>query len=1020
MNDDSRNIELSHGSIKELNNIILKNKKTIKETDYVFQIYKCSKHFNIDYYSCSLFDSDSISNNFILRAYKSEKNGNRKSPLIGDIINVKQVTIIILNDDEHLLYICKKIKVLKRKEIFVLNPSNLIQNSTKRKIGRNSIKLINNNNIFSNGIYNDYNIKNNKILIILLLLIINEQNNNKIQEHLVLLNKNIIEQYQNECYEIFKLLNINKEKIKNYISKICDPNVGINQQYIKNILSIINNLSSNRTNIINETQNIETLLNPNYENVYLINKNIKVYKEFILVNGHIFNYIKNLFNIQINKQNINIYSIQNKDIITIEEEPQNTILIGNIVNANNIYKNYNIQYIFEYQTNPLYSQEKNILLFNGIDNYIKNKIVINENNNNDLLSPIISENKFIGYFYKYFPNVNYNYCFNYYNILTNDRMKILIFLYFNYKTLHRKIEEKNNEPIIEKYYIVNKKCIEEIKKYYNYDIITNIIKNNNIEQQDSNCLKKLLFVIKNLSNNVLIKFQENNILGNYKNYFVPNFKNIKFFDKQEKIIMIYDNFEIIQKGIFDDYIDNKTYYFLECIIIKGKIILNYPDNLNNNCQSVIGFLNCENTFITEYILIYKNKEIQKNHIKYICQNLIDFLKGLSFYEKSQPIIDKNYNEVGIIIQTAMSKIKDLFSCSAKIGLKNIGATCYMNATLQCFSHIEKFVNFFKYNNQAKNISNTKKDTLTYSFKLLIDNLWPDNFEKKNVKYYSPEEFKNKISNMNPLFEGIQANDAKDLVNFIILTLHIELNKINKKPNKNNSIILDQRDQRQMFNFFSINFIENNQSIISDLFYGINCNVTKCSMCNNSLYNYQTYFFIVFPLEEVRKFKNNNQFSFYNSMFNINMSNNVVNIYDCFDYDRRPNIMNGQNSIYCNFCKANCSAMMATYLTTGPEILILLLNRGKGIQFNVKIDFGEYLNLYNYIEMKNTGFNYKLIGVITHYGESSMSGHFIAYCRDPITSLWHKYNDSIVSDVNNFQYEVINVGMPYLLFYQKIN
>ena len=151
-----------------------------------------------------------------------------------------------------------------------------------------------------------------------------------------------------------------------------------------------------------------------------------------------------------------------------------------------------------------------------------------------------------------------------------------------------------------------------------------------------------------------------------------------------------------------------------------------------------------------------------------------------------------------------------------------------------------------------------------------------------------------------------------------------------------------------------------------------------------------------------------------------MSNNVVNIYDCFDYDRRPNIMSGQNSIYCNYCKVNCSAMMTTYLTIGPEILILLLNRGKGIQYNVKIDFGENLNLYNYIELQNTGFNYKLIGVITHYGESSMSGHFIAYCRDPITGLWHKYNDSIVSDVNNFQYEVINVGMPYLLFYQKIN
>ena len=31
--------------------------------------------------------------------------------------------------------------------------------------------------------------------------------------------------------------------------------------------------------------------------------------------------------------------------------------------------------------------------------------------------------------------------------------------------------------------------------------------------------------------------------------------------------------------------------------------------------------------------------------------------------------------------------------------------------------------------------------------------------------------------MNPLFEGVQANDAKDLANFIIETLHEELNKV---------------------------------------------------------------------------------------------------------------------------------------------------------------------------------------------------------------------------------------------------
>ncbi len=132
MNDsNSRNIELSHGSIKDLYNTILKGQKTIKKTNYILQIYKCSKHFNIDYYSCSLFDSENISNNFILEAYKL-KNGGKKRPSVGDIIKIRQVKIIILNDNEHLLYLCKKIKVLKINENFVLNPSNLLHKSTKK------------------------------------------------------------------------------------------------------------------------------------------------------------------------------------------------------------------------------------------------------------------------------------------------------------------------------------------------------------------------------------------------------------------------------------------------------------------------------------------------------------------------------------------------------------------------------------------------------------------------------------------------------------------------------------------------------------------------------------------------------------------------------------------------------------------------------------------------------------------------------------------------------------------------
>ena len=134
-----------------------------------------------------------------------------------------------------------------------------------------------------------------------------------------------------------------------------------------------------------------------------------------------------------------------------------------------------------------------------------------------------------------------------------------------------------------------------------------------------------------------------------------------------------------------------------------------------------------------------------------------------------------------------------------------------------------------------------------------------------------------------------------------------------------------------------------------------------------------------------------------------------------------NFMSGDNAMYCNYCKQTCASSMCTILATGPEILILILNRGKGIEFNVKLNFYENLDLSNYIEIKETGTQYELFGVITHIGESSMSGHFIAYCKDLWdNNTWYKYNDAMVDKVNDFNGDVVNFAMPYVLFYKKTN
>lgn len=68
------------------------------------------------------------------------------------------------------------------------------------------------------------------------------------------------------------------------------------------------------------------------------------------------------------------------------------------------------------------------------------------------------------------------------------------------------------------------------------------------------------------------------------------------------------------------------------------------------------------------------------------------------YNKSQ---NKEYiNEFEYNLNTKnKGPIQNHFPFPPLIDLNNIGTTCYMNTTLQCFCHIQQFVEFFKYSNQ---------------------------------------------------------------------------------------------------------------------------------------------------------------------------------------------------------------------------------------------------------------------------------------------------------------------------------
>ena len=346
-----------------------------------------------------------------------------------------------------------------------------------------------------------------------------------------------------------------------------------------------------------------------------------------------------------------------------------------------------------------------------------------------------------------------------------------------------------------------------------------------------------------------------------------------------------------------------------------------------------------------------------------------------------------------------------------IGLNNIGATCYMNATLECLSNTKELTEYF--------LTNYKKDPnkkMANEYYEVLKNLW--NVDSEALSY-SPYSFKEVLSKENPLFAGIAANDSKDLINFLIERFHMELNEVNidnniNNINNNDLFQIDQTNELLLLKDFLEDYNLKFNSPISNLFYGILETKSQCQGCSVIKYNFQIYSFLEFPLQQV------NQYYFKNGkrpLITKEGKNPDVDLYECFEYNRKVDLMTGDNQMFCNICNKLCNTYYSTILYSGSNNLIINLNRGRGGVYECKVNFPSQLNILNFVTY-NVGITvYELYAVICHLGPSSMSGHFVAYCKNRIDNQWYLYNDAIITKcTRKYQY---NDGMPYILFYRGI-
>jgi ubiquitin carboxyl-terminal hydrolase 48 len=323
--------------------------------------------------------------------------------------------------------------------------------------------------------------------------------------------------------------------------------------------------------------------------------------------------------------------------------------------------------------------------------------------------------------------------------------------------------------------------------------------------------------------------------------------------------------------------------------------------------------------------------------------------------------------------------------SVPVGLENLGATCYCNSFLQClFMNTSFRSSFLKFDaaciKEDDSVAFKAISTLQELFVRMQNGPW---------KALNPGE-------LLKLFE-LDIGYQQDMLEFVKLMFEYL------------SHYLKKSDDPQLKN------------LIETEFRGSFLHVTCCDDCGSCTQTRSYFYEISLPIvppslstdqiltEPFNVYGTGYKFAYneYGNPFSIvkAVSSGSVELNWCLNNYFSPEVLCDSNQFYCNFCQQKSDATRTVYLENLPPVLNLQLMRfiyDAATHTKKKLHtIVEIPKILEFQLMASSGSGcattvaYELSGIVSHFGENTHSGHYIAELRDEVTGAWYKFNDKAV-------------------------